>query len=102
MLNVLHLLHSPTTRFSSFRFKGLVGHYGAYSLQWLASTRYFKKEPPLVLDEDNMRSFGDAYLPGMTGDEVTSPQISLFFVNLTGKRVARGSFHLRDGGLFAR
>jgi hypothetical protein len=52
VLTVLHLLHSPTTRFSSFRFKGLVGHYGAYSLQWLASTRYFKKEPPLVLSPE--------------------------------------------------
>jgi hypothetical protein len=29
-----------------------VGHYGAYSLQWLASTRYFKKEPPLVLSPE--------------------------------------------------
>lgn len=84
---VLHLLNSPTTRFSSFRFKGLVGHYGANSLQWLASTRYFKKESPLVLDEDIMRSFRDAYLPGMTGDEVTSSQISPFFANLTGKRL---------------
>ncbi|PVH75075.1 alpha/beta-hydrolase [Cadophora sp. DSE1049] len=83
VLTVLHLLNSPIMRYSSFHFQGLLGHYGTYSLLWLASTKHFKKDPPLVLDEDIMTSFRDAYLPGLTMDEVTSPEISPFFANFT-------------------
>lgn len=84
VLAMLHLAQSSVTRYTNFRFSGLLCHYGTYSLQWLASTKHFKKDPPLILDEDILTSFREAYLPGMTVDEVTSPEISPLFANFAG------------------
>ncbi len=83
VLTVLHLANSPIKRYSNFHFKGFLGHYGTYSLLWLASTKHFKKEPPLVLDEDIMTSFRDAYLPGLTIEDIISPEISPLFAKFT-------------------
>jgi acetyl esterase/lipase len=84
VLAVLHLLASSVPQYANFRFLGLLVHYGTYSLQWLASTKNFRKTPPLVLDEDILTSFRDAYLPGLTLDEVSSPEISPLFADLAG------------------
>lgn len=82
-LTVFQLSRSPISRYSSFSFRGLLGHYGTYSLLWLASTKHYKKDPTLVLDEDIMTSFRDVYLPGLPIDQVTSPDISPLFADLT-------------------
>ena len=84
VLTMLHLAQSPVARYVNFRLSGLLCHYGTYSLQWLSSTKHFKKNPPLVLDEDLMTSFRKAYLPGMTIDDVSSPEISPLFADLVG------------------
>jgi acetyl esterase/lipase len=81
VLTMLHLAHSSVGRYANFRFLGLLGHFGTYSLQWLPSTKTFKKNPPLILDEDIMASFREAYLPGLTAVELTSPQISPLFAD---------------------
>ena len=84
ILTMLHLLHSPVSRYAKFRFSGLLCHYGTYSLQWLASLKNCKKDPPLVIDEDIMTHFREAYLPGLTADELVSPQISPLYADLAG------------------
>lgn len=82
VLTMLHLAQSEVARYANFRLSGLLCHYGTYSMQWLSSTKNFKKDPPLILDEDLMTSFRKAYLPGMTIEEVSSPQISPLFADL--------------------
>jgi acetyl esterase/lipase len=81
-LVVLHLLHSSEPRNSKFRFKGVLSHYGTHSLQWFAGTKNFKKDPPLVLDEDILNHFRAAYVPNFTQDQITSPQVSPIFADL--------------------
>ncbi|GAM38809.1 hypothetical protein TCE0_033r09850 [Talaromyces pinophilus] len=82
VLTMLRLARSPVVRYANFRFLGLLGHYGTYSLQWFPSMKNFRKDPPLVLDEGIMTSFRGAYLPGLTADELISPQISPLFADL--------------------
>lgn len=62
--------------------KGLLLHYGVYSLNWLPGTSLYRKSPTLVLDETTMNHFREAYCPGMTAEQLSSPDISPFYADL--------------------
>ncbi|EXJ60792.1 hypothetical protein A1O7_04945 [Cladophialophora yegresii CBS 114405] len=83
LLAALDLLRSPNSTYSSVRLKGVLLHYGAYSLQWHASTRHFKKQPSLILDEDLLNHFRAAYLPSTGSEDWSAPEISPFYADLS-------------------
>lgn len=84
VLTALSLLQSPVQHYRGLSLKGLLLHYGTFSLQWLPGTKNFHKNPPLIIDETTLTHFRAAYLPGYTQDDLTSPQVSPFFADLKG------------------
>ncbi|KAL1963347.1 hypothetical protein VTN77DRAFT_8468 [Rasamsonia byssochlamydoides] len=84
IVTALRLLQSSVQELASFRLKGLLLHYGAYSLRWQPGTKLFRRQPTLILDEDMMVHFRDAYVPGIKDDErqLTAPDVSPFFADL--------------------
>lgn len=78
VLTVLHLLESSNPTYSGFRLRGLVLHYGCYSLRWLPSVYSFaKREPHLVLSLETMAEFRNAFLgKGWTQEMLDDPNIS--------------------------
>lgn len=81
-LTAFHLLRSPKPQYSTFQFKGLVLHFGAYDLSFTPQTFTWKKDPCLVLDFDLMKSYMAAYLPGKSMAEVKAPEISPLYADL--------------------
>ena len=82
MLVALHLLQHSNPKFNSFRFKGLLQHFGVYSLTWLPQVYNFNLEPCLVLDRAIMEHFRDAFLPGWTQKTLEDPKISPLYTDL--------------------
>lgn len=82
VLVTLALLKSKQA--TNVRLRGLMLHYGTYSLRWQPSTKLFVKTPTLVLDEDMMNHFRDVYVPNADEEQLTSPELSPFFAALTG------------------
>lgn len=86
LLTVYHLLKAKP----SFRFAGIVLHYGAYDLSFLPAARNFSK--PLILDMTVMQHFCDAFLPGTTPDQRKDPAISPLYQDLTGMNLPPALF----------
>ncbi|KAK2608582.1 hypothetical protein QQS21_002929 [Conoideocrella luteorostrata] len=88
MLTALHLLQHQGATFSEFRFRGLLLHYGCYSLRWLPSVYSFaKREPHLVLSLDTMTAFQNAFLgKDVTQDMLDDPKISPLYADLPSLR----------------
>ncbi|RTE70313.1 hypothetical protein BHE90_015292 [Fusarium euwallaceae] len=84
LLTALAILRSPLERYANFQLKGLMLHFGVFSLQWQPGTRYFKRTPALILDESSLRHFRQAYSPDPDPEFRTSPQVSPFFADLAG------------------
>ncbi|KID81489.1 esterase/lipase/thioesterase [Metarhizium guizhouense ARSEF 977] len=84
LVTSLGLLRSPLLEYANFRLKGLLLHYGAFSLLWQPGTRLFQKDSTLVLDEETLDSFRKAYLTHSDIETITSPQISPFYADLNG------------------
>ncbi|KIW98448.1 uncharacterized protein Z519_00109 [Cladophialophora bantiana CBS 173.52] len=82
MLVTLHLLqhHHPT--YSDFRFKGLLLHFGCYSMIWTPQVYNFQRPEILVLDRDLMDHYIDVFLPGKTHEEKRHPSISPLYADL--------------------
>jgi acetyl esterase/lipase len=85
VLTTLSLLRSRTERYQNAaeQLKGLLLHYGTYSMHWHPGTKIFKRSPTLVLDEESLSHFRRAYLPGAEPDTLVSPQVSPFHADLS-------------------
>lgn len=82
MLVALHLLQSPVAKYADFRFKGLLLHFGCYSMIWTPYVYNFQRSDILVLDRDLMDHFINVFLPGMTDEQKRDPSISPFYADL--------------------
>ena len=92
ILSALHLLRSPEKKYSSFTFKGLLLHFGAYDLSWTPSVFNFKKAETLILDRDLMEHFIEAALPGLTLEERKHPSVSPLYANLMDLKLPSALF----------
>lgn len=89
-LSVVTCYHLLKAR-ADFAFKGLVLNYGAYQLGgWLPQVYNFNL--PLVLDEEIMDHFNEAFLPGKSAAETRDPMISPFYADLTKLRLPPALF----------
>jgi acetyl esterase/lipase len=82
MLVALHLLQSPIPKYSVFRLKGLLLHFGCYSMIWTPHVYNFQRPEILVLDRDLMDHYIKVFLPGMTEEEKRQPSISPLYADL--------------------
>ncbi|KAK2789230.1 hypothetical protein FQN52_006322 [Onygenales sp. PD_12] len=86
-LVTLHLLQHTDARFSEFRFKGLILHYGCFSLSWTPGVYSFaRRVPSLVLDLKILDAFRDAFLPGWTQATLENPDVSPLYADLASLR----------------
>jgi acetyl esterase/lipase len=87
MLVALHLLQHTDARFSEFRFRGMILHYGCYSLRWTPGVYSFaRRVPSLVLDLDTMGAFRDAFIPGWSQETLENPDVSPLYADLASLR----------------
>lgn len=86
MLVALHLLQHKDARYRQFAFKALLLHFGCYDLTFTPSTYLFQKPEVLVLDKDLMDHYVEVFLPGMSIDQIRSPEISPLYANLENLR----------------
>ena len=82
MLVALHLLQHSNQKYSSFRFKGLLLHFGCYSVIWMPQVYNFQPPEVLVLDRDLMEHYIGVFLPKKTDEEKRHPSISPLFADL--------------------
>lgn len=85
MLTMLHLLQHKDSKYSSFGFKGLILHFGAYDLSNLPSAYNFNPPEILVLNKDIMDHYFDAFLPDK-GLDRKHPSVSPLYANLEALR----------------
>lgn len=85
-LVALHLLQHAETRYSDFRFMGLLLHFGCYSMIWTPCVYNFQKPEILVLDRDLMDHYINVFLPGMSDEEKRHPSVSPLFADLESLR----------------
>ncbi|KAK2799596.1 hypothetical protein FQN50_008434 [Emmonsiellopsis sp. PD_5] len=86
-LVTLHLLQHTDARFSEFRFKGLILHYGCFSLSWTPGVYSFaRRVPSLVLDLKILDAFRNAFLPGWTQATLENPDVSPLYADLASLR----------------
>ena len=104
MLVALHLLQHSTQKYADFRFKGLLLHFGCYSMIWTPQVYNFQKPEILVLDRDLMDHYIEVFLPGKTDAEKRHPSISPLYANLEPLEgeVAACTVYLWYGGLLIR
>jgi acetyl esterase/lipase len=82
MLVALHLLQHSNPKYASFTFKGLLLHFGCYSMIWMPQVYNFQKPQILILDRDLMDHYINVFLPGKTDAEKRHPSISPLFADL--------------------
>jgi acetyl esterase/lipase len=82
MLVALHLLQHSDAKFSGFQFKGLLLHFGAYSMAWQPTVYTFNPDPILVLNKDLMDHYVDVFLPNYTEEQKRDPKVSPLFTDL--------------------
>ncbi|EXA29759.1 hypothetical protein FOVG_18807 [Fusarium oxysporum f. sp. pisi HDV247] len=83
MLVVLHLLQHSKAEIFDHRLRGVLLHFGCYSLDWTPSVyTYGRGELDLVLDLDRVNEFRDAFLPGRSPETLKDPHISPLFADL--------------------
>lgn len=86
VLTTLHLLQSPTSRYADFRFKGLLLHFGCYSMVWTPQVFNYQKPEVLVLDRDLMDHYKKVFLPGLSEEELRHPSVSPMYADLEALR----------------
>ena len=91
-LVAIYLLQHPEKKYSSFAFKGLVLHFGAYDLTWTPQAYNFQKPIPLVLDLDLMINFSKACMPGWSLEQKKHPSVSPLYANLYGLKLPSALF----------
>ncbi|EKG15953.1 Alpha/beta hydrolase fold-3 [Macrophomina phaseolina MS6] len=77
-LSLVTALHLVKTQ-PSFSLRGLLLYFGTYDLSMLPQARNFKRRGPLVLDQDIIERFTDAFLPNTTKEDRRAPEISPFY-----------------------
>ncbi|CAG9996590.1 unnamed protein product [Clonostachys byssicola] len=83
MLTGLHLLQHSDERFSSYPLKGLMLHFGAFSLNFMPSGfNMTQNESGLNIDYDAMVFCRDQFLPGWTYETLIRPDVSPLYANL--------------------
>lgn len=82
MLVTLYLLQHSDPKFADFRFKGLLLHFGCYSMIWMPCVYTFQRPEILVLDRNLMDHYIDVFLPGMSDEDKRHPSISPLFADL--------------------
>ncbi len=82
MLVTLHLLQHSNQKFADFCFKGLLLHFGCFSMIWTPHVYNFQPPEVLVLDRDLMDHYIEVFLPGMTDNEKRHPSVSPLFADL--------------------
>ena len=86
MLTALHLLSHPQTQYSSFRFRGLLLHFGCYDMSFTPSAYNFIRTPILVLDRDLMEHYRAVFLPGYDHEALIKPEVSPLYADLEAHR----------------
>jgi acetyl esterase/lipase len=87
MLVALHLLQHESSEVNSFRFKGLLLHFGCFTFSWLPHMHNWRREGPcLVLDKDLMEHYRDAFLPNWTQATLEDPKVSPIYADLESLR----------------
>ena len=86
MLVALHLLQHPQPQYSTFNLRGLLLHYGCYSLLWTPHVYAFQASPSLVLDRDLLDAFAAAFLPGVSDEVKRDPAVSPLYTDLRSLR----------------
>ncbi|EEP79516.1 predicted protein [Uncinocarpus reesii 1704] len=79
-LAVLHLLSHQDPKYSDFKLRGLLVHYGAFDLSYTPTMFTYQRSPSLVLDRETMSQFTDAFVPDPTLDR-KHPSISPLYFN---------------------
>ena len=83
LLVVLYMLQHGIGRYSEFRLKGLLLHYGCFSLRWLPSVyEVSRRVPSLVLDLRILSAFRDAFVPGWTDATLDKAELSPLYAEL--------------------
>jgi acetyl esterase/lipase len=82
ILTVLHLLRSP--KYSSFRLKGLLLHYGCYDLSSTPSVSNFKPSRTLLIDMATVKTHLADFCPGMSAEGLKDPNVSPLYADLVG------------------
>nr|KMM67005.1 hypothetical protein CPAG_03341 [Coccidioides posadasii RMSCC 3488] len=78
-LTALHLLSHENPKYSDFKFKGLLLHFGVFDLSFTPTTYTFKRSPALVIDRESMTHSTNAFLQSPASDP-KDPKISpLYF-----------------------
>jgi len=80
LLTAFHLLKTQPL----FKLSGLLLHFGCYDLTELPSVKHF--DQPLILDQDIMHHFINAFLPNYTLEQKKSPSVSPYYEDLTKLR----------------
>lgn len=86
MLAALHLLGSPKPQYAGFRLKGLLLHFGCYSMEWMPQVYQFRRTPALILDRKMMDAFVAAFLPGLSAADRRRPDVSPLYADLEALR----------------
>jgi acetyl esterase/lipase len=83
-LTTLHLLQHSDPVYSGHRLRGLILHYGCFSIRWLPSVYSFaKREPHLVLSLESMAEFRNAFLgKDWTQEMLDDPSVSPLYAEL--------------------
>lgn len=82
VLTALHLLRSP--KYSSFKLKGLLLHYGCYDLSITPSVFNFKPPRKLLIDPSALKAHLGDFCPGISTEQFKDPDISPLYAELPG------------------
>jgi acetyl esterase/lipase len=83
MLVTLHLLQHEQAKYSDFKFKGILLHFGCFSMIWTPQVYNFAKgEDILVLDREIMDHYLEVFLPNSTDEQKRDPKVSPLYANL--------------------
>ncbi|EEU33700.1 uncharacterized protein NECHADRAFT_56228 [Fusarium vanettenii 77-13-4] len=87
MLTTIHLLQHDKVEFSSFRLRGIMLHFGCYSVDWTPRVYSYRRgQSCLVLDRDSVTDFREAFLPDCPPETLKDPRVSPLYADLESLR----------------
>jgi acetyl esterase/lipase len=90
VLTALHLLRSA--KYSSFKLKGLLLHYGCYDLSCAPSVYNFKPSRALLIDPTTIKTHRADFCPGMSTGDLKDPNVSPLYADLAGLQLPPALF----------
>ncbi|KAL8759739.1 MAG: hypothetical protein Q9199_000545 [Rusavskia elegans] len=75
--------HLTTSR-SSFNFSCLILNHGIFDLSFLPQVNIFKKRATLILDQELVEDYRNAFCPGMSLEQLRHSSVSPFYHELKG------------------